>query len=91
MGGDQAAFVLSRIKSQQLQAQGKILTQEAIEQLETPIRLQYERESSAYYSTAHLWDDGILMPSETRQVLARALSTVSYAPIPKTAWGVLRM
>jgi len=91
MGGDQAAFVLSRIKSQQLQAQGKILTQETIEQLETPIRLQYERESSAYYSTAHLWDDGILMPSETRQVLARALSTVSYAPIPKTAWGVLRM
>ena len=55
------------------------------------IRETYEREGSPYYSTARLWDDGIIDPVDTRRVLALGLSAALNAPIPETAFGVFRM
>jgi 3-methylcrotonyl-CoA carboxylase beta subunit len=91
MGGEQAAGVLSQVKMEQLQAQGKNLTPDEIERIQNPIREQYEREGSPYTSTARLWDDGILVPWKTREVLSRALSTTYNAPILGTQFGVFRM
>ncbi|MBI4925954.1 MAG: methylcrotonoyl-CoA carboxylase [Bdellovibrio sp.] len=83
MGGEQAAQVLSQIKMEQHKTKDTILTNE--------IREQYEKEGSAYFSTARLWDDGILIPWKTREVLAKALSTCLNAPIGDTKFGVFRM
>jgi 3-methylcrotonyl-CoA carboxylase beta subunit len=91
MGGEQAAGVLSQVKMEQLQAQGKKLTPEEVEKIQAPIREQYEREGSPYTSTARLWDDGILVPWRTREALALALSTTYNAPLKKTHFGVFRM
>jgi len=91
MGGEQAALVLSQVKMEQLEAQGKKLAQADLEKIQNPIREQYEREGSPYYSTARLWDDGILVPWKTRETLALALSTSLNAPIAKTDFGVFRM
>ena len=91
MGGEQAAGVLSQVKMEQLQAQGKKLTPEEIEKIQAPIREQYEREGSPYTSTARLWDDGILVPWKTREALSLALSTTYNAPLKKTHFGVFRM
>jgi 3-methylcrotonyl-CoA carboxylase beta subunit len=91
MGGEQAANVLSQVKVEQLQAQGKNLSAEDIAKIQDPIRQQYEREGSPYMSTAHLWDDGIIAPWKTREILALGLSAALNAPIPKTRFGVFRM
>ena len=91
MGGEQAANVLSQVKVEQLEAQGKKLSQVEIDKIQNPIREQYEREGNPYFSTARLWDDGILLPWETRNVLSRALSTCMNAPTPDTKFGVFRM
>lgn len=91
MGGEQAAHVLSQVKIEQLLAQGKKLTDKEIAAIQDPIRLQYEKEGSPYFSTARLWDDGILVPWKTRATLALALSTAMNAPIPDTDFGVFRM
>ena len=91
MGGEQAAGVLSQVKLDQLQAQGKTLTPEEIGKIQNPIREQYEREGSPYTSTARLWDDGIIAPWKTREILSLALSTAYNAPIPETRFGVFRM
>mgnify|MGYP003344212940 CR=1 FL=1 len=56
-----------------------------------PIRAQYETEGNPYFATARLWDDGIILPSETRRVLALALGATLNAPIPETRFGVFRM
>ena len=58
---------------------------------EAPILEKYEREGNPYYSTARLWDDGVIDPAQTRDVLALAISASLNAPIPETKFGVFRM
>jgi acetyl-CoA carboxylase carboxyltransferase component len=92
MGGEQAANVLLTIKQDQLRREGKPpLTPEEAAEFQRPILERYEREGNPYYSTARLWDDGILDPVETRQVLSLALSVVSNSPRPAGGYGVFRM
>jgi len=91
MGGEQAAGVLSQVKMEQLEAQGKKLSQSEVDKIQNPIREQYEREGNPYFSTARLWDDGVITPWKTRETLALALSTALNAPIPETDFGVFRM
>ncbi|MDR3607417.1 MAG: carboxyl transferase domain-containing protein [Oligoflexia bacterium] len=91
MGGEQAAGVLSQVKTDQLEAQGKKLSAAEIEKIQAPIREQYEREGSPYTSTSRLWDDGIISPERTREHLALALAATMNAPIPNTEFGVFRM
>jgi len=91
MGGEQAAGVLSQVKMEQLEAQGKKLSAAEVAKIQDPIREQYEREGSPYFSTARLWDDGVIVPWKTRETLALALSASLNAPIPSTEFGVFRM
>ncbi|MGE5278144.1 MAG: carboxyl transferase domain-containing protein [Acidobacteriota bacterium] len=92
MGGEQAASVLSTVKQEQLQRAGKTpMTAEEIAEFERPTREKYELEGSPYYSTARLWDDGVLDPAETRTALALAISAAYNAPIAETRFGVFRM
>lgn len=91
MGGEQAATVLTTVKRDQLQREGRDLSVEAAEELAAPILRKYDEEGNAYYSTARLWDDGIIDPAETRTVLALALSVTLNAPIEGMRPGVFRM
>ncbi len=92
MGGPQAASVLSTVKQEQLARAGKAAMAEAdVAEFERPTREKYEVEGHPYYSTARLWDDGVLDPAETRAALALALSATYNAPIPETEFGVFRM
>jgi acetyl-CoA carboxylase carboxyltransferase component len=91
MGGEQAAGVLTTVKRDQLGRDGKSLSAEDEAAIREPILEKYEREGSAYYSTARLWDDGILDPADTRQALALGLSAAYNAPIPEAKFGVFRM
>ncbi len=92
MGGEQAANVLLTVKLDQLARRGDPdLTPEQQEDFKAPILEKYEREGSPYYSTARLWDDGILDPPETRRVLGLALSACANQPIRATKYGVFRM
>jgi acetyl-CoA carboxylase carboxyltransferase component len=91
MGGLQAATVLSTVKRDQLAREGKPLSPEEEESIRRPILDKYEHEGSPYYSTARLWDDGILDPAETRRTLALALSAAFNAPIPEPRFGIFRM
>jgi acetyl-CoA carboxylase carboxyltransferase component len=91
MGGEQAAGVLTTVKRDQLARQGQQLTPEEEAAIRDPILEKYELEGSPYYSTARLWDDGILDPAQTRQALALGLSAAFNAPIPEAKFGVFRM
>jgi acetyl-CoA carboxylase carboxyltransferase component len=91
MGGEQAAGVLTTVKRDQLARDGRTLGVEEEEAIRAPILEKYEREGSPYYSTARLWDDGILDPAETRHALALGLSAAMNAPIPAAKFGVFRM
>ncbi len=92
MGGPQAASVLSTVKQDQLARAGKPrMTEAEVEVFERPTREKYEVEGNPYYSTARLWDDGVLDPAETRTALALALSAAYNAPVPETEFGVFRM
>ena len=91
MGGEQAATVLLTVKEDQLRREGKRLSAEEEAALVTPILEKYEEEGNAYYSTARLWDDGIIDPVETRTVLALAISAALNAPIERMRPGVFRM
>lgn len=91
MGGEQAGNVLSQVKIEQLQAQGKKLTPAEILAIQKPILDQYEREGSPYFSSARNWDDGILVPWKSRAHLALSLQTALNAPIEKTHFGTFRM
>ena len=91
MGGEQAASTLLTVKLQQLAARGETLTAAEQEALIAPVRAKYESEGSPYYSTARLWDDGVLDPAETRDVLGLALAVTAQAPLPRTVPGVYRM
>jgi len=91
MGGEQAANVLATVKEAQLELQGEQITPELREKIMAPILKKYDEESSAYYSTARLWDDGIIDPVDTRIILALCISATLNAPIPETKYGVFRM
>ncbi len=91
MGGEQAASVLSQVKQEQRERQGKPMTDAELEALRAPIVAKYEEEGNPYYSTARLWDDGVIPPADTRTVLALGLSAALNAPIPETRFGVFRM
>ena len=92
MGGPQAASVLSTVKQEQLARGGKPgMTEEEVAEFERPTREKYDTEGNPYYSTARLWDDGVLDPLDTRTVLALAISAAYNAPIGETEFGVFRM
>jgi acetyl-CoA carboxylase carboxyltransferase component len=92
MGGEQASNVLLTIKQDQLAREGKpLLTQAEADEFRRPTLEKYEREGHPYYSSARLWDDGILDPAETRTVLALALSVALNAPREEGRFGVFRM
>lgn len=92
MGGEQAANVLATIKQDQLARQNEVLmTDEEFAEFKRPILEKYEHEGNPYYSTARLWDDGILDPVDTRRVLGLALSVCLNAPLEDTTFGVFRM
>ncbi len=92
MGGEQAANVLLTVKRDQLAREKKpAMSAEEEERFKAPITEKYEVEGSPYHSTARLWDDGILDPAETRDVLGLALAVTMSAPLPKTRFGVFRM
>ena len=81
MGGEQAAGVLATVKRDQLAREGKTLTADEEAAIRQPILDKYEPRDRPYYSTARLWDDGILDPAETRQALALGLSAAFNAPV----------
>lgn len=91
MGGEQAATVLATVKADQMQKKGSPLTEKQIQDIKDPILEKYKKESSAYYSTARLWDDGIIQPQHTRQVLGQALRVVLQNDIPDWKPGLFRM
>ncbi|HET9902753.1 MAG TPA: carboxyl transferase domain-containing protein [Xanthobacteraceae bacterium] len=91
MGGEQAASVLATVRRDNIEAEGGTWTAEEEEAFKQPIREAYEREGNPYYATARLWDDGIILPEETRRVLALAFAATLNAPIPETTFGVFRM
>ncbi len=91
MGADQAAGVLTTIKRDRAEREGKKLSARDEEGIRGPIIEKYEREGSPYYSSARLWDDGIIEPARTREHLALALSVVAQAPFPEGRFGVFRM
>jgi 3-methylcrotonyl-CoA carboxylase beta subunit len=84
MGGEQAASVLATVR-------GDFPSEDAEERFKAPIREQYERQGHPYYSSARLWDDGVLDPVDSRRLLGLALSAALNAPIEKTRFGVFRM
>lgn len=91
MGGPQAASVLSTVRGEQLDAAGTPWTDDEKAAFEAPIRAQYDRQGSPYYSTARLWDDGVIEPAQTRDVLGLALDVVARAPMADAGYGVFRM
>jgi acetyl-CoA carboxylase carboxyltransferase component len=91
MGGEQAASVLATVKRDQLSREGSSLSPEAEAAIRDPILEKYDAEGSPYYSTARLWDDGIVDPAETRSALALGISAAFNAPIPPPKFGVFRM
>jgi acetyl-CoA carboxylase carboxyltransferase component len=91
MGGEQAAQTLLSVKREQLRTQGQTLSAEEEAAISGPVLAVYEHESSAYYGSARLWDDGIIDPVDTRDVLGLCLSVVHRVPIGPPRHGVFRM
>jgi 3-methylcrotonyl-CoA carboxylase beta subunit len=91
MGGEQAASVLSTLRREAIEGQGRSWSFEEEEAFKAPIRQSYESEGSPYYATARLWDDGVIAPAETRRVLSLAFSACFNAPLEPTRFGVFRM
>lgn len=91
MGGEQAANVLLTVKMDQMAEKGESMSSSKQAEFKQPILEKYERESSAYYSTARLWDDGIIDPADTRRVLALALKATLNKKWESSKHGVFRM
>ncbi len=91
MGGEQAANVLLTVKMDQLEAQGKTMTAEEQAEFKQPILDKYEEEASAYYSSARLWDDGIIDPKDTRRVLGLSIEATQNAPVEEAGFSLFRM
>ena len=86
-----AASVLAQVKRDQLAREGGTLSAGDESSIRTPILEKYEHEGSPYYSTARLWDDGVVDPARTRDALALGLSAAYNAPIPEPRFGIFRM
>jgi len=91
MGGEQAAGVLTTVKRDQLARAGKELSPDEERSIADPVLQKYETEGSPYYSTARLWDDGVIDPAETRNYLGLGLSIAYNAPMEEPRFGVFRM
>ncbi len=91
MGGEQAASVLATVRQEGLAAKGKAMSAEEEAEFKRPILEKYEQEGNPYYSTARLWDDGIIDPRDTRTVLGLGIAAALNAPMPETPFGVFRM
>ncbi len=91
MGGEQAASVLATVRRDQIEGKGGEWDDADEEAFKSPIRAQYEAQGHPYYSTARLWDDGIIDPAQTRTALGLALSAAANAPLSDTGYGVWRM
>jgi 3-methylcrotonyl-CoA carboxylase beta subunit len=91
MGGEQAASVLATVKRDQLKGSGQEWAAAEEEAFKQPIRQQYETQGHPYYSSARLWDDGVIDPAQTRRVLALCLAAARHAPGEDTRFGVFRM
>ncbi|HZS94070.1 MAG TPA: carboxyl transferase domain-containing protein [Chloroflexota bacterium] len=91
MGGQQAANVLLTVRLDSLARRGETLPDAKQEEFKAPIEAEYEREGSPYFSTARLWDDGIIDPADTRMVLGLGIAASLNAPVPETKFGVFRM
>ena len=91
MGGEQAANVLLTVKRDQMWRKGRELTPDEEKEITDPILQKYEKEGGPYYSSARIWDDGIIDPVQTRNVLALGISASLNAPMPETKYGVFRM
>ena len=91
MGAEQAAGVLVQVKQEQAERNGEQFSAEQAEALRRPILDQYERQGHPYYASARLWDDGVIDPAQTRDVLGLAISAALNAPIEATRFGVFRM
>ena len=91
MGGEQAASVLATVRNEGQAAHGKTMSEEEEAAFKQPILDKYEEEGNPYYSTARLWDDGIIDPRDTRNVLALGIAASLNAPTPDTPFGVFRM
>jgi len=88
MGGEQAASVLATIRRDAL---GDAWSAQAEEAFKEPVRQQYEDQGNPYYSTARLWDDGVIDPRDTRTVVGLALSAAANAALEPVRYGVFRM
>ncbi len=91
MGGEQASSVLATVRRDGIEAKGGEWSAEDEEAFRAPIREQFELQGSPYYSTARLWDDGIIDPVDTRRVLGIGLQVASATPTPEPRFGVFRM
>ncbi len=91
MGGNQASSVLATVKREQHERRGQEWSVEEEEAFKAPIKAQYEEAGSPYYSTARLWDDGVIDPADTRTVLGLALDVCARTPLPETSFGLFRM
>jgi 3-methylcrotonyl-CoA carboxylase beta subunit len=91
MGGEQAAGVLATVRRDGVEAGGGQWSAAQEEAFKAPIRDQYERQGSPYYSTARLWDDGVIDPLDTRRVLGMGLAVAAQVPTPEPSYGIFRM
>ncbi|XP_050427143.1 methylcrotonoyl-CoA carboxylase beta chain, mitochondrial [Adelges cooleyi] len=91
MGGEQAAGVLSQIQNDKREREGKQLSIEEENAIKDPVIKQFENEGNPYYSSARCWDDGIIDPAQTRQILALSLSAIRNSPTQETKYGIFRM
>jgi 3-methylcrotonyl-CoA carboxylase beta subunit len=91
MGGEQAASVLATVRRDGIEGKGGTWSKEEEEAFKSPIREQYEVQGHPYYASARLWDDGVIDPAQTRDVLGLGLAACMNAPIEDTRFGVFRM
>lgn len=91
MGGPQAADTLATVRKNQVERGGETFSDDEYEAYARPVREQFEQQSSAYYSTARMWDDGIIDPADTRRVLALGLAAAANAPLEPVSNGIFRM
>ena len=92
MGGPQAADVLTTVKQDQREREGQIpMIGNSLNEFRDPILKKYEKEGSPYYSTSRIWDDGVIDPRDTRDILGLCISASLNAPMPEQKYGVFRM
>jgi acetyl-CoA carboxylase carboxyltransferase component len=91
MGGQQAASVLLQVRLDNLHREGRDMSHQEREAFAAPTLAAYEAEGNPYFSTARLWDDGVIDPLDTRMVLALGIAAARHAPIGEPRYGVFRM